>query len=220
MYGSLQMPTMKKHFQPDHFSSLNNNDQKKYNQLQSFFSTNFFRFNRFSRMKKFSDMLSTIHNYCIQGNQFDEIRYIVCGIIWINNSILINISQLSILTCKCKSSLNDSFQKLGYIRGYKRRNEQESPSNISSITNDTTNINKNYFNDIVKSIRFFRKNPKYLRNWSIRHNKNQVNIDIKKINDIKIENGKDDEIKDYKGSLIDFEVSFSESDFYDIDELY
>ena len=42
-------------------------------------------------------------------------------------------------------------------------------------------ICKNHFNDIVKSIRFFRKNPKDLRNWSIRHNKNQVNIDIKKI---------------------------------------
>ena len=216
------MPKMKKHFQPDHFSSLNNNDQKKYNQLQSFFfSTIFFRFNRFSRMKKFSDMLSTIHYYCIQGNQFDEIRCIVCSIIWINNSILINFSQLSILTCKCKSSLNDSFQKLGYIRGYKIRNEQESPSNISSFTNGITSINKNYFNDIVKNIRFFRKNPKDLRNWSIRHNKNQVNIDIKKKkNDIKIENGKDDEIKDYKGSLMDFDVSFSESNFYDIDELY
>lgn len=42
-------------------------------------------------------------------------RYLVCGLCWMDSSVAVNIRQLRVLLDKCKSSINGSFQRIGYL---------------------------------------------------------------------------------------------------------
>jgi hypothetical protein len=55
-------------------------------------------------------VLDSLRRYVLD----DNMRGLVCGILWLDRGIAINTHQLSIVTNKCKSSLNGSFQSLGY----------------------------------------------------------------------------------------------------------
>ena len=50
----------------------------------------------------------------MRGDSEDRNRALVCGIYWLKDSIAINTRQLIKILSKCKSSINGSFQQLGY----------------------------------------------------------------------------------------------------------
>jgi hypothetical protein len=58
----------------------------------------------------FHDVLGQLKRYV--GDS--PTRGLVCGILWLDRGIAINTHHLSIVTNRCKSSINGSFQALGY----------------------------------------------------------------------------------------------------------
>lgn len=67
------------------------------------------------RLDIFKIQLKRIRSYIQRGDEDDWKRSLVCGIFFINGALAINIQQLRFLLGKCKSSINGSFQRLGYI---------------------------------------------------------------------------------------------------------
>ena len=80
---------------------------------------------RNKRISSFMRGLEMIKNFCIRGDPNDAVRCIVCGIIWLNEGIASNTQQLSFLMGKCKSSINGSFQILGYKETTPRKNASD-----------------------------------------------------------------------------------------------
>ena len=74
-------------------------------------------------------------------------RSLVCGIVWLKNGIAINTHQLSILINKCKSSINGSFQSLGY---------------------GTIPTGCGTSNELITTFPFMRTNFAELRQWTMR----------------------------------------------------
>lgn len=63
----------------------------------------------------FEDSITKIRNFAERGDENDWIRFLVCGICWLDNAIAINTRQLRVLISKCKSTINSTMQKLGYV---------------------------------------------------------------------------------------------------------
>ncbi|KAH0788207.1 potassium/sodium hyperpolarization-activated cyclic nucleotide-gated channel 1 [Histomonas meleagridis] len=103
-----------RNYQPKFFELLNLENQKEYIKLRVTLSSQFCRNRRGKRIETFSETLITVQKYCIRHNEDDWKRCLVCGICWIQNGIAINTRQLGLLIDKCKSSINGSFQKMGY----------------------------------------------------------------------------------------------------------
>ena len=67
------------------------------------------------RIISFPNELSKIVSY-IERSEFNkEARCILVGICFCGPILCLNNRQLKFLTCRCKSSINGSFQKLGYV---------------------------------------------------------------------------------------------------------
>ncbi|OHT03036.1 hypothetical protein TRFO_29647 [Tritrichomonas foetus] len=133
---------------PKFFSLLCPLDQEQYEELQSYLSSKKCRNNRNKRVKKFSEMLSMIKDFCIRGETNDCDRCMVCGVCWLKNAIAINNRQLSLLIEKCKSSINGSLQRMGYI----------------PLTTKSEIVNELY-----ERIPILKGNFVELREWSLRY---------------------------------------------------
>ena len=133
--------------QPKYFDFLNEEDKITYNKLRSTLSSHLCRNRRGKRLETFSDMLTTIQNFCIRNDGDDWKRFLVCGVCWLPLGLAINTRQLSLLITKCKSSINGSLQKMGY-------GTIQSRSESSNALSDVIPFLKNNFNE--------------LREWSIR----------------------------------------------------
>lgn len=140
---------MKTDFQtPKFFDQLSYEDQKSYLDLHSYLSSKECRNNRGQRLNKFSEILTTIHNFCIKNDENDVKRCMVCGVFWLPpKGIAINIRQLHILLDKCKSSINGSLQRMGY-NPLPPKNE--------------------YFNQLCEYIPSIKNNFAESREWTIR----------------------------------------------------
>ena len=66
-------------------------------------------------MDAFVQRLQRIRSYVERGDGDDWKRGLVCGIIFLTNSIAIHIQQFRLLLGKCKSSINGSLQQIGFI---------------------------------------------------------------------------------------------------------
>jgi hypothetical protein len=104
---------------PKYFDLLTPHDQADYADLRSALSSQLCRNCRGKRVENFGEMMNVARTFCIQHNDDDWKRCIVCGVYWMPNGIAINHRQVSILLNKCKSSINGSLHKLGYstLRG-------------------------------------------------------------------------------------------------------
>ncbi|KAH0785271.1 potassium/sodium hyperpolarization-activated cyclic nucleotide-gated channel 1 [Histomonas meleagridis] len=102
---------------------------------------------RNQRISTFQQSLEKIKSYAIRGDGNDWKRCMNCGIFWLDNAILLNTRQLSILILKCKSSINGSFQKMGYN---------------SSLGNT------NFVNTLIEKYPAIKNYPIELKKWSVR----------------------------------------------------
>jgi len=101
---------------PKYFELLNVDDQKKYHDLRSKCSSAENRYQYNQALEIFKDTLDKIKRYCIQNDDFDSKRFLVCGVCWLDDaSIAINTAQLSLLISKCKAAINNYMQSLGYM---------------------------------------------------------------------------------------------------------
>ncbi|KAK8871073.1 hypothetical protein M9Y10_008986 [Tritrichomonas musculus] len=130
-------------------------------------------------------MISDIQEYCIQDDNNNEFRCLVCGIFWLKRSIAINISQLSILMGKCQSSINNSLQKMGYKCISKKisftfyNNQHDLQDNgvtqpslnksIQSLSQSSNVMSCSCKNELIQKAPFLKMNTGELRKWSIRY---------------------------------------------------
>lgn len=132
---------------PNYFDNLTEDEKNEYLELRQKLSMPGCKNRRNKSNETFLDIISTIKKFVI-GNPEREIeRSLVCGIVWLDNGIAINTHQLSLITNKCKSSINGSFQALGY---------GTTPTGTESST------------ELVKKFSFMKKNFSELRQWTVR----------------------------------------------------
>ncbi|OHS96650.1 hypothetical protein TRFO_09797 [Tritrichomonas foetus] len=138
--------------QPNYFDQLSNEDKIKYQELKKQLSLPACKNRRNKSNETFQDMVNAIQSFVVRNDENDITRSLVCGIVWLDNGIAINTHQLSIITNKCKSSINGSFQSLGY---------GTTPTGTESST------------EIISKFPFMKKNFGELRQWTVRQKLSQ-----------------------------------------------
>jgi hypothetical protein len=96
---------------PSYFSLLTNEEQAEYNSIRAMLGSEEFRYRR----NNFHQMLAVIKRF-VEGDP-DRIwaRAQACGICWVGRCIVKNTLTLKNVFNKSKSSINGSFQQLGYV---------------------------------------------------------------------------------------------------------
>lgn len=126
---------------------LNDEDRIKYSELREQFSLPKYKNRRNKSNNVFKTMIQSIKSF-IDKNETDKWkRSLVCGIVWVDDMIIINTHQLRILIDKCKSSINGSFQSIGY---------EALPSG------------EEYISHIISLYPFMKNNYAELRQWTAR----------------------------------------------------
>ena len=132
---------------PQFWWMINNADKYQYTCLKLAIASNCTKNQRNKRIETFSEVMEAIKTFAIRGDQEDKIRCLVCGIAWLPEGIAINTHQLKKLVSKCKSSINGSLQKMGFIVNLGRTEA------ANAVTNNFT---------------FLKDNNTELRKWSVR----------------------------------------------------
>lgn len=94
------------------WNMLSAEDQAEYIALRTAFHNSS---NRERHGSSIQSDLQTIRAYIDRRKEMQEIRSIVCGISFSGSFICVNTSQLKCLLGRCKSSINNGFQLLGYF---------------------------------------------------------------------------------------------------------
>jgi hypothetical protein len=105
------------------------------------------RNNRNQRLDLFKETLTAIRQYCEKSEENMANRYLVCGICPLSHGLAINIRQLRTLLEKCKSSINGSFQRMGYA---------------------TFPIKDSVLRDFLSKLPMLKDKINDLREWSVR----------------------------------------------------
>jgi hypothetical protein len=100
---------------PSHWAVLAPEDQREYLALRAQFHEAISKSRRGERIDVFVQRLKSIRAFITKDADSQWRRSLVCGIIFLSNSLAINIQQLRNLLGKCKSSINGSLQQLSYI---------------------------------------------------------------------------------------------------------
>lgn len=134
---------------------LSTEDKVIYNELREEFSSQKYKNRRNRSDNVFKSMIQLISDFINRDKNDVWKRSLVCGIVWIKDMIIINTHQLRILIDKCKSSINGSFQSIGY---------EALPSG------------EEYVSHIISLYPFMKNNYSELRQWTARKlvNKNIV----------------------------------------------
>lgn len=146
--------------QPMYWDLLSSTDQYEYKKLQYEIQT-IIEKNTKSRISKvFDKIIAKIQLYITKGDTNDKNRSLVCGILWIGDSIAINTRQLSVCIGKCKSSINSGFISIGY------ETVPAGPATTSSL---------------LETYPFMRSNFSETRQWTFRKSKNFIGTMVKNI---------------------------------------
>lgn len=139
---------------------LYEDDLREYYRLRDSFKRELSNSKRGESIENFSKKINRIRSFVIKNDSNDWKRSFAAGIIFLPDSIAINIKQLILLLGKCKSSINGSFHQLGYIS-----------RPISSETDEL----------LLSSISYLTKSKRELKKWTIRQKKNYMSVDVKNI---------------------------------------
>ena len=145
--AEVKKPKKNRSTSPKDLNLLSDTDKDALLQLQGALSSTGSRNQRGKQLKTFSDMIKIIQKFCIRGDPYDWRRCYVCGICWLNNGIAINNRRFGCMLGKCKSSINGSFQQLGYVTA---------PSRSES------------YDAIVEAIPALKNDMSALREWTVR----------------------------------------------------
>ncbi|EAX89551.1 hypothetical protein TVAG_086480 [Trichomonas vaginalis G3] len=99
---------------PKYWERLSDTDKLMYVSLRASLSSPNCKNRRNKSAETFREIIDSLKTYVIRGDADDKNRALVCGIYWLKDSIAINTRQLIKILSKCKSSINGSFQQLGY----------------------------------------------------------------------------------------------------------
>ncbi|OHS99576.1 hypothetical protein TRFO_33947 [Tritrichomonas foetus] len=100
---------------PQYWDILSDEDKKGYVILKNEINQINLKRSQKQQVESFQRTLNIIQRYAERKDDNDWKRFLVCGICWMDGAIAVNIRQLKILVSKCKSSINGSLQKLGFL---------------------------------------------------------------------------------------------------------
>lgn len=102
---------------PENWKLLNHDDLRSYFDLQFQFQQETTKSPKGKRLDSFKEKLDKTKKFIEKGDGEDWKRSIVCGIFFcdVPDYLAIQIQQFKLLIGKCKSSINGSFQQLGYV---------------------------------------------------------------------------------------------------------
>lgn len=138
---------------------LSPSDLEGYMQLRDRFHTEVANAKRGEKVEMFNKRLKIIKEYVVKHDENDWKRSFATGVIFMENSIAINIKQLILLMGKCKSSINGSLHQLGYIARPASKETDE---------------------QIVLTIPIFSRDRRELKKWTIRQKRNARRRQISK----------------------------------------
>jgi hypothetical protein len=95
---------------PQFFDQLTADERSEYASLSASLASPSCKSRRNKSNETFQAVLDQLRRYIGES----PTRGLVCGILWLERGIAINTHQLSLVTGRCKSSINGSFQALGY----------------------------------------------------------------------------------------------------------
>lgn len=139
---------------PNYFERLSDEDKKTYIFLRNAFSQPSCKNRRNKSSETFNEIVKALKAFVVQNNSGDVDRALVCGICFLGEAIAINTRQLRLLISKCKSSINGSFQALGY-------------GTVPSGSDCTAAL--------IRFFPFMKDNFSELRQWTIRQKVNETN---------------------------------------------
>lgn len=145
---------------PSYFTLLPAEDQVSYERLKGEISTSFAQQKNTRISDNFGVVIQMLKEYIYRTDREDEraTRSLVCGIVWEGDTIAINTRQLRFIIGKCKSSINNGFQAIGY-------NSIQTTPEIASL--------------LTKLYPFLRNNFSEMRQWTVRQLKHSTNKFIK-----------------------------------------
>ena len=97
--------------------------------------------------REFAAKLDVLRKYCKQNDESDWKRCLVCGICWVDGLIAINNRRLALLAERSKSTLNNTFAKMGL---------------------KTIPVNRENRRQLVDQIPYLSDHPDELRQWTYR----------------------------------------------------
>lgn len=133
---------------PRFFELLSESDKEEYHQLRKSLNSPNCKNRRNKSIQTFREIITSIKTFVIKGDSEDKNRSLVCGTIWLNEGIAINTHQLRLLMSKCKSSINGSFQAMGY---------ETIPTGADSA------------GELISLYPFMKNNFMELRQWTVRY---------------------------------------------------
>ncbi|KAK8870702.1 hypothetical protein M9Y10_008589 [Tritrichomonas musculus] len=136
---------------PRYFELLTEDEKLEYSKLREQLSSPNYKNRRNKSNEVFRDMVDSIKQFAVRNDENDWKRSLVCGIIWLQQSIAINTHQLRLLITKCKSSINGSFQALGY-------------GTVPTVADSAS--------ELISKYPFLRHNFSELRQWTVRQKLN------------------------------------------------
>jgi hypothetical protein len=104
---------------PQYYDLLSDGDRADYAELRLLLSEPEHKNRRNRSVETFAEIIARIKNFVMQNDSDDWKRGVVCGLFWFQpeDTLALNTRQLRLLIAKCKSSINGSFQQLGYGMG-------------------------------------------------------------------------------------------------------
>jgi hypothetical protein len=99
---------------PKYWDLLSSEDQTRYTYLQRELSAPSRKNRRNRSLATFAELIAAVQQFVVRNDEDDWKRALVCGVCWLDRTIGVNTRQLRILISKCKSSINGSFQSLGF----------------------------------------------------------------------------------------------------------
>ena len=99
---------------PQYWDILSEEDKKGYRKLQKDLQDLIKESGRSKFCKIFPQIVSILQKYITKNDSNDYQRSLVCGIVWMDESLALNTRQLITTIQKCKSSINSGFQSIGY----------------------------------------------------------------------------------------------------------
>ena len=128
---------------PQYWEIQTESDRIQYRGLQAKFHEMVGKSRKGERLDLFTDRFAKIKAFVQRGDDNDWRRSLLCGVFFLNGAMAINIQQLRKLLGKCKSSINGSLQRLGYIvQTQSHEVEKEMLSMIPAPARDISELKK------------------------------------------------------------------------------
>jgi len=100
---------------PVYWNALSQEDKKEYLSLKNSFLHGSKISSKDRRIVTFSNELQVVRNFLERSNENQEARCILTGVCFAGPIVCVNTRQLKTFLSRCKSSINGSFQQLGYV---------------------------------------------------------------------------------------------------------